>query len=118
MSAFREHFLDKYFGYRRRYVDHIAREAPRRASLAVLSEIARLGFSIAGNALFAVIFGVLAAGAFARAGGLGVWPFAFALLAALPAAFGTLACVGLARAVADRGRVAASAAAAAKAPPS
>jgi len=116
MSAFREHFLDKYFGYRRRYVDHIVSEAPRRASLAVLSEIARLGFSIAANALCAVILWALAASAFARAGATSPWPFVFALVAALPTAFGALACAGLARAVADRGRVAASAAAAAKGP--
>ncbi len=105
MSGFKEHFLDKYFAYRRRYVDYIAREAPERAHLAVLSEIARLGFMIAGNALCAAIFWALTAGAAGRAGGSGLWPAVFGLLALVPTAFGLLAARGLAAAVADRGRV-------------
>ena len=105
MSGFREHFLDKYFAYRRRYVDYIAREAPERAQLAVLSEIARLAFMIAGNLLCAAIFWVLTAGATARAGGFATWPFVFACLALLPTAFALLAARGLATAVADRRRV-------------
>ncbi|MBD5655466.1 MAG: hypothetical protein IAI50_09875, partial [Candidatus Eremiobacteraeota bacterium] len=69
VAAFKEHVLDKYFAYRRRYVDHILREAPHRASLAVLSELARLAFAIAANGLCAAIFWLLAAGASTRAGG-------------------------------------------------
>jgi hypothetical protein len=105
VSGFREHFLDKYFAYRRRYVDYIVREAPERAQLAVLSEIARLAFMIAGNVLCAVIFWVLTAGALARPGGAGVWPAVFALLALVPSLFALLALRGLAEAVADRRRV-------------
>ncbi len=105
MSGFKEHFLDKYFAYRRRYVDYIAREAPERAELAVLSEIARLAFMIAGNFLCAAIFWVLTAGAAARPGGSGPWPILFGGLALLPTAFAALAVRGLAVAVADRARV-------------
>jgi hypothetical protein len=105
VSGFREHFIDKYFGYRRRYVDHIVAEAPARARLANLSEIARLGFMIAGNVLCAAIFWLLVVGAFDRAGGLGVWIVVFALLALLPTAFALLAVLGIARAFADRSRV-------------
>jgi len=105
VSGFKQHFLDKYFAYRRRYVDYIAREAPERAQLAVLSEIARLGFMIAGNVLCAAIFWVLTAGAAARTGGLGLWPVVFGLLALVPTAFAALAVRGVLSAVADRGRV-------------
>jgi hypothetical protein len=105
VSGFRDHFLDKYFAYRRRYVDYIAREAPGRAQLAVLSEIARLAFMIAGNLLCAAIFWVLTAGAAGRAGGFGTWPAVFGCLALLPTGFALLAARGLANAVADRRRV-------------
>ncbi len=105
MSGFRDHFLDKYFGYRRGYVDYIAREAPARAGLAVLSEIARLAFAIAGNVLCAAILWALTAGAFSRAGGVGLWPVVFALLALLPTAFALLALRGLVSAAGDRRRV-------------
>jgi hypothetical protein len=108
VSGFKEHFLDKYFAYRRRYVDYIAREAPARAGLAVLSEIARLAFSVAGNLLCATIFWVLAAGAVARAGGFGVWPVVFGLLALVPTAFACLALGGIVTAVRDRARIAAN----------
>jgi hypothetical protein len=105
VSAFKEHFLDKYFGYRRRYVDHIVLEAPWRASLAVLSEVARLAFEVVGNALCAVIFWVLAAGAAARAGGLGPWPLLFGVLACVPSAFAEMSSGGFAAALRDRRRV-------------
>ena len=105
MSAFREHFLDKYFAYRRRYVDHIVREAPQRASLAVLSEMARLGFQIAGSALVATILWLLVPGAVARAQGPGVWPILFALCALVPSLFLLLSLAGLAAAARDWGRV-------------
>ncbi len=105
MSGFREHFLDKYFSYRRRYVAHIVREAPRRGSLAVLSEIARLAFMIAGNLLCALILWALTAGAAARAGGFGVWPVIFGSCALVPTVFVVLAAAGLSNAVRDRSRV-------------
>jgi hypothetical protein len=104
VSGFKEHFLDKYFAYRRRYVDYIAREAPDRAHLAVLSEIARLGFMIAGNVLCAAILWVLTAGAASRPGSA-PWAALFGLLALMPTAFAALAVRGAAAAVADRGRV-------------
>lgn len=105
MSGFKDHFLDKYFAYRRRYVDYIISEAPCRGRLANLSEIARLAFMIAGNVLCAAIFWLLDAGAAARAGGLGLWPVVFALLALLPTTFAALAVRGIATAMGDRRRV-------------
>jgi hypothetical protein len=102
VSAFREHFLDKYFGYRRRYVEAIAAIAPERRSLAVASELARLAFSIFGNVLCAAILWLGFAGALARAGGFAVWPAVFVFLAALPTVFGLLALRGFAAALADR----------------
>jgi hypothetical protein len=102
VSPFREHFLDKYFGYRRRYVEAIAAIAPERRSLAVTSELARLAFSIFGNALCAAILWLGYAGSLARAGGVGAWPAVFALSAALPTAFGLLALRAFAAALQDR----------------
>ncbi len=67
VSGFRDHFIDKYFGYRRRYVDYIVAEAPQRANLANLSELARLGFMIAGTVLCAASFAVLALRGIVRA---------------------------------------------------
>ena len=101
----REHVLDKYFAYRRRYVDHIVREAPNRASLAVLSEMARLGFQIAGTFLIAAIFWLLTAGAVTRANGVGVWPVVFALCAFVPTLFLALSLAGLVAAARDLDRV-------------
>jgi hypothetical protein len=46
----REHLVEKYFRYRRRYVDYMLIEAPQRALLAVLTEIARLAFVSIGSA--------------------------------------------------------------------
>ncbi len=101
VSGFRDHFLDKYFDYRRRYVDYIVREAPARARLANLSEIARLGFMIAGNVLCASVLWLLVAGAATRPGAA-VLAFVFLLLALVPTAFALLALRGIARAFADR----------------
>ncbi len=115
MSGFKDHFLDKYFDYRRRYVDYIVAEAPARARLANLSEIARLAFMIAGNVLCAAIFWLLVGGALGRAGGVGIWPVVFGLLALVPTSFALLALAGIGRAFADRGRVAARVSAAPKA---
>jgi uncharacterized membrane protein YhdT len=99
VSAFRTHFLEKYFAYRRRYVAHIESAAPHRARLAIASEIARLGFMILGCALCAAIFWLLTAGAVQRAGGFGVWPAVFALCAFAPTLFAGLSTGGLATAV-------------------
>ncbi len=104
VSGFKDHFLDKYFDYRRRYVDYIVREAPARARLANLSEIARLGFMIAGNVLCAAVLWLLVAGAAARPGAA-VLAVVFVVLALLPTAFALLTLRGIARAFADRDRV-------------
>jgi hypothetical protein len=103
MSAFQEHFLDKYFGYRRRYVEAVAALAPERRSLAVASELARLGFSVAGNALCAAILWLLFWGALERPAGGWILPVVFAVLALLPTAFGLLALRAMFAALADRG---------------
>ncbi len=99
MSAFQTHFLEKYFAYRGRYVAHIVREAPRRGRLAVLSEIARLGFMLFGCLLCALIFWLLTAGSVQRESGLAVWPVVFGLCAAVPTIFALLTVAGLATAV-------------------
>lgn len=114
MSGFRDHFLDKYFAYRRRYVDHIAREAPHRGTLAVASEIARLGFVAVGSALCGAIFWLLTAAAAAR----GAWALlvTFAACALCATAFGILAARGIAVAARDRERIARLAASAAPSP--
>jgi hypothetical protein len=105
VSGFKDHFLDKYFDYRRRYVDYIVAEAPARASLANLSEIARLGFMILGNVFCAAILWLLVAGAVGRAGGIGVWAIVFGLLALLPSGFAVLALRGIVRAALDHSAV-------------
>jgi len=109
VSGFREHFLEKYFAYRRRYVDHILGRAPARARLANLAEIARLAFVALGSGLVALIFWLLTAGAAARTGVFGWLPlFALLALASSAAALGSLA--GLTAALRDRPRVSAAAA--------
>lgn len=102
MSPFREHFLDKYFGYRRRYVEAVAAIAPDRRGLAVASEIARLAFSIFASALCATILWALFAGALGRPGAAFVWPIVFGLLAALPTFFGLLSLRAIVIAMSDR----------------
>ncbi len=101
MSAFREHFLDKYFGYRRRYVGAVAELAPNRRSLAVASEIARLGFSFAGCALVACIMGLVFLGSLGHASWLLVVTFGLTVL--LPLIFIGFIIVGLRDAWLDRG---------------
>jgi hypothetical protein len=97
------HFA-RYFAYRRLYVDAIAERAPRRAVLAVVSEVARLGFVAIGAGLFAVIAWALTAGAYGRQGGL-VWAFVFGTAAVAITAAVLWAVVSLGRAAADLGRV-------------
>jgi hypothetical protein len=102
MSAFRKHFLDKYFGYRSRYVAAVAELAPHRRSLAVASEIARLCFSIFACGLVVFITSI----AFVRAIGHApwFWVLSFGLIVAMPLFFGCLAIVGVRDALRDRAR--------------
>lgn len=109
MSGFKAHFLDRYFGYRRLYVDAILERAPRRATLAVASEIARLAFAIFGCALTALVFWLLTAGAAGRSGLFG-WTLVFGGCAAGVSALGALALAAVVRAASDFPRVRAAAA--------
>jgi len=102
VPGFKEHFIEKYFAYRRRYVDHIAREAPQRASLANLSELARLSFMVAGNVLCALILWALALGAASHDGGFAFRPLAFDVLALIPTGFAAMAAAGFAVALGAR----------------
>jgi hypothetical protein len=70
-------FLWRYFSYRRLYVDAILERAPKRATLAVASEVARLAFMVTGCALVGLIFWLLTASAVGRVNGFGVWPVVF-----------------------------------------
>jgi len=102
----REHLVEKYFRYRRRYVDHILMEAPQRALLAVLAEIARLAFVSAGSALCALILWFLTVGALTRPGGPSGWSILFTALAVF-ATLGSIGALGgILTAVRDRPRVA------------
>jgi hypothetical protein len=97
------HF-DRYFGYRRLYVDAILERAPRRAVLAVVSELARLGFAVTSCALIAAIAWALTAGAFGRARGA-LWGVVFAIAALGVTLLGLRAFVGVVQAASDMGRV-------------
>ena len=103
--------LGRYFGYRRLYVDAILERAPRRATLAVASEIARLGFVLFGCVLVGIVFVALVVGAVERQGGVGLWPLVFAGCAAVDIAMGLATVAGIVRAAGDLGRVRAAAAA-------
>lgn len=94
MMGFREHFLDKYFAYRRRYVAAIAERAPGRVRLAITSEVARLAFVILGAAFCAFIFGLLTFAAFGT-DGFGWRGIAFGSCAASALTFASLALRGL-----------------------
>ncbi|HEY0798537.1 MAG TPA: hypothetical protein VGD50_05265 [Candidatus Baltobacteraceae bacterium] len=98
MSGFKDHFLDKYFGYRSRYVAHVAAYAPAQAHFAVVSEVARLSFSLAGCLLCALIFWVLTANAAAR-GGSAPLVVTFGCCAAGSSWFAVLTLIGLGRAI-------------------
>ena len=105
MSAFQEHFLEKYFAYRRRYVEGVAARAPHRRSWAIVSELARLGFMIFGNALCALIFWALTVAAFGRAHGVAVLPLTFLVLAVVPTVFAAMALRGIADALRSYARL-------------
>ncbi len=105
-GGFSEHFLNKYFAYRQRYVEYIRAEAPEREGLAVLSEILRLTFVAAGSGFCAMLFWLLAAAALGRGVGAAVWLAGFAICALLATWFALLALRGLVRAFRERGRLA------------
>ncbi|MBC5809416.1 MAG: hypothetical protein GIW95_00945 [Candidatus Eremiobacteraeota bacterium] len=77
----REHFFQKYFAYRRRYVEHIEREAPHRAHLAASSEVARLLFLAVASLLNALILWLLFLGTLAN--GISGWALFSGLAAAV-----------------------------------
>ena len=112
VSAFREHFLEKYFAYRRRYVDYILAKAPNRGLLANLSEVVRLAFTVAGSLLIGSILWTITFLSFSRIA-LGTVVYALLSLAATAAALGAAA--GIVVALRDRARVAERASAAANA---
>jgi hypothetical protein len=99
MTGFREHFLEKYFGYRRQYVAAIEQRAPRGVRLAISSEIARLAFVIFGAALCALIFWLLTVAAFGL-DGFGWRGITFAVCAVSATALGFLAFRGMLEAIA------------------
>ena len=105
-GAISEHFLNKYFAYRERYVDYIRNEAPEREGLAVLSEILRLTFVAAGSAFCALLFWLLTVAALGRGTAALAWLVACGLCALVATWFTVLALRGLLRAVSERRRVA------------
>ncbi|MFY9780358.1 MAG: hypothetical protein WAJ85_07605 [Candidatus Baltobacteraceae bacterium] len=105
MRALKEHFVDKYFGYRRGYVDYILGAVPKRAPLAVLSELVRLAFVVVTSGLCAVIFWLLTAGALQRGGKPGAWLWLFIPSALAASSFVLLALRGIVEAARDRRRV-------------
>ncbi len=102
----REHLIDKYFAYRRRYVDFFIAEAPQRALLAVLSEAARLSFVAAASALCAAILWTLTVGALVLPSHPSRWTLVFAALAVVASLATALALGGALAALRDRTRVA------------
>jgi hypothetical protein len=99
MNGFREHFLERYFAYRRQYVAAIAERAPHRVRLAITSEVARLTFVVCGSALCAFIFGLLTVGSFGVEG-LGWREIVFGTCTVFATAFGLLSLRGIVDAVA------------------
>ena len=97
MNGFREHFLDRYFGFRERYVAAVGERAPSRLRMAIVAEIARLGFVVAASGLILAVFGVLAEDAIRREGPT-LWPTVFALCAAVAAGGAVLGLRGLVKA--------------------
>ena len=112
MSGFREHFLEKYFAYRRQYVDYILAQAPNRGLLANLSEVVRLAFTVAGSLLIGSILWTITFLSLSRIS-LGTFVYALMSLAATAAALGAAA--GIVAALRDRPRVQERASAAANA---
>ena len=114
VSGFREHFLDKYFAYRRRYVDYILSEAPQRGVLANLSEVIRLAFVCTGSLLIGAILWTLTVLAVSRQP-VGSVIYGLCALGASASAWG--AASGIVAALRDRRRVEERVAAAANAQP-
>jgi hypothetical protein len=105
-GGFSEHFLNKYFAYRGRYVEYIRSEAPERESLAVLSEILRLSFVAAGSALCALLFWLLTVAALKRGAVALGWSVGCGICALVASWFALLALHGVFRALGERRRVA------------
>ncbi|MGH7727338.1 MAG: hypothetical protein ACREM2_00900 [Vulcanimicrobiaceae bacterium] len=109
VAVLNEHLIERYFGYRARYVARVRELAPNRARLAIVSELARLGFALVGSTLCALLFWVLAADALARPGPQRDWAAVFGLLALGASGFALAACWGIrsaAAALANEGRAA------------
>lgn len=93
MSALREHFFEKYFAYRARYVARVGECAPHRTRWAVASEVARLSFVFLACGVCALVLWLPAASAFEKGSG---WTVVFvacavpASLFAVAALFGAL----------------------------
>jgi len=102
----REHFFAKYFAYRRRYVEHIEREAPERARLAASSEVARLSFLTVASLLNAIMMWLLFLGTLA--GGLNGWSVFSFVTAAVMSASALAGAAGTRDALVDRQRVGAT----------
>jgi hypothetical protein len=117
MGGFSEHFLDKYFAYRQRYVGYIEREAPQRVPLAVLSEVVRLIFVTLGSAFCALLFWLLTLSSIGRGFSSVVWTIVFACCALGISWLGARAFRGLLAAFAVRRSLQERAAAAANDPP-
>ncbi len=69
----------RYFVYRDLYVNYFRENVPERVGWAIASEVARLAFVVAGAILFALVFGVLTAGA-AGSSGRRWWALPFGVL--------------------------------------
>ncbi|MEO6990550.1 MAG: hypothetical protein ABI346_00010 [Candidatus Baltobacteraceae bacterium] len=95
MGGFREHLIDRYFGFRERYVAAVAERAPASLRMAIVAEIARLGFLLAGCGLICAVFAVLAWGALQREG-VTLWPSVFVLCALVAGLASSLSVRGLA----------------------
>jgi hypothetical protein len=92
-----------HLGYRRLYVNHIVREAPHRAVLAVDAEIVRLTSLGCFTGLCAVLMWILTAAAFARSSP--AWSAFAGILAAGATALAVVAAIGIVEALRDLRRV-------------
>ena len=101
-GGFSEHFLNKYFAYRERYVEYIRGEAPEREALAVLSEILRLTFVATASGFCALLFWLLTVAAFGRGTQAAVWFVACCACALCATWFTLLALRGLVRGFRER----------------
>ncbi|MGH7707154.1 MAG: hypothetical protein ACREM8_08125 [Vulcanimicrobiaceae bacterium] len=98
MNAWREHFLDRYFAYRDRYVEAVRAREPARTRLAIAAETVRLSFVLFGCSLCALILWIPAAGAFAR-GSIGAGAVLTGACAAAASVLAIRTAAGLVRAL-------------------